>query len=221
MLKDGEKGVIRQAGKDVVTYAIAPHLSCGIVEPDQLRKIADVAEKYDIPALKITSAARIALVGIKEEQVDDIWNDLGMGTGHAIGLCVRSVKACPGSTFCRVGQQDSLKLGMELDKIYHGMKLPSKMKMGVSGCKLQCAENCIKDISLHGTKDGWTIQVGGNGSSQPRLAELLVEDVPESEALAIVDKVVHYYKENAKRERIGKMLDRIGLDKLKSDLGIE
>jgi NAD(P)H-nitrite reductase large subunit len=220
MLKDGEKGVIRQQGKDIATYAIAPHLPCGVVEPAQLRKIADVAEKYNISALKITSAARIAMLGIKEEEVDGVWNDLGMNLGHAIGLCVRSIKACPGTTFCRVGKQDSLRVGMELDKIYHGLELPSKMKMGVSGCQIQCAENCIKDISLYGTKAGWTIQVGGNGSIQPRLAEVLVEDVPESEALKIVDKVIHYYKENAKRERIGKMLDRIGLDKLKSDLGI-
>ena len=220
MLKDGEKGVIRQKGKDVVSYAIAPHLPCGIVAPDQLRVIADVAEKYDIAALKITSAARIAMVGVKEEDVDGVWKDLGMNPGHAIGICVRSIKACPGTTFCRVGKQDSLKLGMELDSIYHGMDLPGKMKMGVSGCQLQCAENCIKDISLYGTKVGWTVQIGGNGSTRPRLADVLVEDVPDSDALSIVDKIVNYYKENAKKERMGKMVDRIGLEKIKSDLGI-
>jgi NAD(P)H-nitrite reductase large subunit len=220
MLKDGEKGVIRQKGKDVVSYAIAPHLPCGIIVPDQLRAIADVAEKYDIAALKITSAARIAMVGVKEEDVDGVWKDLGMNPGHAIGICVRSIKACPGTTFCRVGKQDSLKLGMELDSIYHGMDLPGKMKMGVSGCQLQCAENCIKDISLYGTKVGWTVQIGGNGSTRPRLADVLVEDVPDSDALSIVDKIVNYYKENAKKERMGKMVDRIGLEKIKSDLGI-
>ena len=220
MLKDGEKGVIRQKGKEVVTYAIAPHLPCGIITPDKLRTIAGVAEKYDIAALKITSAARIALVGISEDQVDGVWKDLGMDPGHAVGLCVRSIKACPGSTFCRVGKQDSLKLGMELDGIYHGMDLPSKLKIGVSGCQIQCAENCIKDVALYGTKEGWTIQIGGNGSVNPRLADTLVEDVPESDALKIVDKVVKYYKENAKKERMGKMVDRIGLEKIKADLSI-
>jgi NAD(P)H-nitrite reductase large subunit len=221
MLKDGEKGVIRQRGKDTEIYAIAPHLPCGLVTPDQLRKIADVAEKYDIAALKITSAARIALVGIKEEQVDGVWKDLGIDHGHAVGLCVRSIKVCPGSSFCRLGKQDSLKLGMELDKIYHGMVLPSKLKMGVSGCRIQCAENCIKDISLYGSESGWTIQIGGNGSAVPRLADVLVEDVPESEALNMIDKMVSYYKENAKRERVGRMIDRIGLEKIKANLGIK
>ena len=220
MLKDGEKGVIRQRGKENPTYAIAPHIPCGLVTPDQLRALADVAEKYDAQALKITSAARIAVIGIQEDQVDDAWKDLGMDPGHATGLCVRSIKVCPGINFCRLGKQDSLKMGMALDRIYHGMVLPSKMKMGVSGCKIQCAENCIKDISLYGTPDGWTLMIGGNGSARPRLADLLVEDLGFEEACQMVEKVVGYYKQFSKRERMGRMVDRIGLDTIKADLGL-
>lgn len=221
MLKDGEKGVIRQISRQTETYyGIAPHISCGMVTPDQLRKLADVAEKYHVPGLKITSAARIALLGIKEEDVDSIWNDLGMDAGHATGLCVRSIKVCPGNTYCRLAQQDSLKMGMELDQAYHGMVLPSKMKMGVSGCKIQCAENCIKDISLYGTKEGWTIMIGGNGSARPRLADLLVEDLGFEDARHLVEEVVEYFKKYSKRERMGRMVDRIGLDTIKRDLKI-
>lgn len=218
MLKDGEKGVIRQKGKENATYAIAPHIPCGIVSPEQLHNLADVAKKYDVSALKVTSAARIALIGIQEEQVDAVWKDLGMDPGHATGLCVRSIKVCPGTSFCRLGQQDSLSMGTKLDEIYHGMVLPSKMKMGVSGCKIQCAENCIKDISLYGTKNGWTVMIGGNGSARPRLADILVEDLSSDEALQMVADVVEYYKEFSKRERMGRMVERIGLDKIKADL---
>jgi NAD(P)H-nitrite reductase large subunit len=220
MLKDGEKGVIRQKGKEDVTYAIAPHIPCGIVTPDQLRTLAGVAEKYDVQALKITSAARIALVGITEEQVDDVWKDLGMDPGHAVGLCVRSVKVCPGTTFCRLGKQDSIEMGMKLDEMYHGMVLPSKMKMAVSGCKIQCAENCIKDISLYGTANGWSLLIGGNGSANPRLADVLMEDLSREDALEMVAAVVDYYRKNSKRERIGRMVERIGLDAIKADLKI-
>nr|NJM01799.1 NAD(P)/FAD-dependent oxidoreductase [Desulfobacula sp.] len=220
MLKDGEKGVIRQRGKDMDTYAVAPHIPCGLVTPDQLRKLADTAEKYGVPAMKMTSAARIALIGIREDQVDDIWKDLGMKAGHAVGLCVRSIKACPGTNFCRLGQQDSLKMGMELDEIYHGMVLPSKMKMGVSGCKVQCAENCIKDISLYGTGEGWTLQIGGNGSAKPRLADTLAEGLSSGDALKMIERVIDYYKANSKRERMGRMIERIGLDTLRADLKI-
>ncbi len=218
MLKDGEKGVIRQRGKETITYAIAPHLPCGLVSPDQLRKLADTADKYEVAALKVTSAARIALVGLTEDQVDPAWKDLGMDPGQATGLCVRSVKACPGIQFCRLAQQDSLAMGLELDKIYHGMALPSKMKIGVSGCKIQCAENCIKDIGLYGTPKGWTVTIGGNGSALPRLADVLAEDVPENEILAVVARVVDYYKENSKRERMGRMIERIGLETVKAEL---
>ncbi len=221
MLKDGEKGVIRQKGKEDATYAIAPHIPCGIVTPEQLRNLADVAQKYDVSALKITSAARVAIIGLDENQVDDAWQDLGMDPGHATGLCVRSIKVCPGTTYCRLGQQDSLDMGTKLDEIYHGMVLPSKMKMGVSGCKIQCAENCIKDISLYGTKDGWTVMVGGNGSARPRLADLLVENLSSDAALKMVADVVAYYKKYSKRERMGRMVERIGLDVIKSDLKID
>ncbi len=213
MLKDGEKGAVLQKGKE--TYAIAPHVPCGVITPENLRTLADVAEKYNAAALKITSAARIAIVGIKEEDIDDIWQDLGMNLGHAVGLCVRSVKTCPGTTFCRLAKQDSLKMGMKLDEIYHGMTLPSKMKMSVSGCKIQCAENCIKDLSLFGTDKGWTIQVGGMGSLKPRLADVLAEDLSTEEAEEAISKVITYYKENSKRQRIGRIVDSMGIDAFK------
>lgn len=218
MLKDGEKGVIRQRGKENVTYAIAPHLPCGVVKPAHLRKLADVAEKYDVAALKITSAARIAIIGISEDQVDAVWKDLDMNPGFATGLCVRSIKVCPGTQYCRLAQQDSLEMGMKLDRIYHGMDLPSKMKMGVSGCKIQCAENCIKDISLYGTRNGWTVMIGGNGSARPRLADILVEDLSSESAEEMVARVVDYYRKNSKRERMGRMVERIGLDAIKQAL---
>ena len=221
MFKNGEKCVIRQRGKEKIIYAIAPHIPCGIVTPDQLINLGTVAQKHSVSAIKITSAARIALLGITEDQVDDIWKDLGMDTGHATGLCVRSIKVCPGITYCRLAKQDSIQMGTVLDETYHGMVLPSKMKMGVSGCKIQCAENCIKDVSLYGTQNGWTVMIGGNGSARPRLADILVEDLSFDEARTMVETVVEYYKANSKRERMGRMVERIGLETIKSDLKIK
>jgi len=215
MLKDGEKGAVVQRDKE--TFAIAPHVPCGVITKEQLRSIAEVAEKYDVAAIKVTSAARIALVGLKEEDVDRAWEDPGMARGHAVGLCVRSVKVCPGTAFCRLAKQDSLAVGMKLDEIYHGMELPSKTKMAVSGCINQCAENCIKDISLVGKKNGWTLMAGGMGTGKPRLADVLAEDIGTEEALELINRVTDYYKDNAKKhERIGKMIDRTGLEALKA-----
>lgn len=217
MLKDGQKGVIIQRDKE--TYAIAPHLPCGTVTPEILEKFAEVARKYKIPSLKLTSATRIALFGIQEKDVDAIWKDLGFEQGHAVGLCVRSVKVCPGTDYCRLAKQDSMSMGMKMDQKYHGMSLPSKMKMAVSGCKIQCAENCIKDISLYGTQKGWTILVGGMGGIRPRLADILVEDVPSStEAEEIVEKTMNYYKENSRRARLGFMIDKIGIQALRDGI---
>ena len=114
-----EKGAILQRDKE--TYAIAPHIPGGIITDfNLLRKIADTAEKYGIKAIKLTSAGRFALVGIRAEDLDQVWQELGLSPGAAIGLCVRSVKICPGTTFCRIGMQDAVGVGLKLDAKYHG-----------------------------------------------------------------------------------------------------
>jgi NAD(P)H-nitrite reductase large subunit len=215
MLKDGEKGVIIQ--RDKQTYAVAPHIPCGVVTPETLRKLADIAEKYGAAALKITSAERIAIVGLKEEDIDNVWSELGMSPGFAVGLCVRSVKACPGTTFCKRGLQDSLAVGLKLDEEYHGVELPGKLKIGVSGCPNQCAETAIKDIGLVGMPKGWKLLVGGNGGVNPRLARELARNITTEEALEIIRKIIEYYKANAKpRQRLGAVLKEMGFEKFES-----
>src|SRR3989304_431441 len=215
MLKDGEKGVIIQ--RDKQTYAVAPHIPCGVVKPETLRKLADVAEKYGAAALKITSAARIAIVGLKEEDVDNVWSELGMSPGYAIGLCVRSVKACPGTTFCKRGIQDSLAMGLKLDEKYHGLELPGKLKIGVSGCPNQCAETCIKDIGLVGLPRGWKVLVGGNGGAKPRLSRELATDLPEEQALELVDRIIEFYKTSARpHQRLGSGVEKMGFEEFKT-----
>ena len=211
MLQDGEKGVIIQ--RDKQSYAVAPHIPCGVVKPETLRKLADVAEKYGAAALKITSAARIAMVGLKQDDVDNVWSELGMSAGSAVGLCVRSVKACPGTTFCKRGIQDSLGLGLKLDEKYHGLQLPAKFKLGVSGCPNQCAETCIKDIGLVGMPKGWKVLVGGNGGAKARLSRELARNLSTEQALELIARIIEYYKANAKpHQRLGAMIEKMGFD---------
>ena len=217
MLKLGEKGAIIQRDKE--TYAIAPHIPCGVVTPELLRKIADISEKYKAKALKITGATRLAIVGIKEEHIDDIWKELNMVPGAAVGLCVRSVRACPGTTFCKIGQQDALGMGFKLDEIYHGMELPGKFKMAVSGCNLNCAESWVRDVGLFGKPKGWTLVIGGNVGANPRIAQELVNDLNDEQAMEKIQQVINFYKENAKKgERLGKMIERLGFDNVKKAL---
>lgn len=214
-LKDGEKGAVLQRDKE--SYAIVPHLPVGLITPAQLRQVADVAEKYQAVALKITSAARIAIVGLKEEDLDRAWTDLGMNPGAATGLCVRSIKACPGNSLCRLGQQNSLAMGQELDRLYHGMALPSKLKMGVSGCPNQCAESGIKDIGLFGRAKGWSIVAGGNAASRPRIGEIICEGLSDEQALAVCARIVNLLKEQGRKaERLGRFIDRFGWEEFKA-----
>lgn len=211
MLKLGEKGAIPQIEKD--SYAIAPHIPCGFVTPDLLRKIADVSEKFNAKCVKITGAARIAIIGLKEEDIDLAWEELGLAKGAAVGLCVRSIRTCPGTTFCRLGKQDAIGIGMKMDEKYHSFQLPGKLKMAVSGCKLSCAESWVRDIGLIGDRDGWIVTIGGNVGSQPRIGKELVSGLDDEAVLKAVEDVVNYYKDNAKgSERLGKMIERVGIE---------
>lgn len=213
-----EKGAIVQ--RDRETYAIAPHLPGGLVDADTLIKIAEVAKKYNAATLKVTNAQRIAIVGLQKDDVDNAWVDLGMKPGAAIGLCVRSIKFCPGTTFCKRGQQDSVAVGIELDKRYHGMELPGKFKIAVSGCANRCTDIAHRDVGIMGTPRGFNVYVGGNGGVTPRTADLLKEHCTDEEVFDLVDRIINYYKENAKRnDRLGRLIDRIGFDTLKAGVG--
>lgn len=207
-----EKGAILQRDKE--TYAIAPHIPGGITDTATLRKICDVADKYKVQAVKLTSAQRIALVGIKEEDLDNVWKDLNQKPGAAIGLCVRSVKICPGTTFCKRGVQDSIGLGLKVDAIYHAMELPNKMKMGVAGCMLSCSEVWVKDIGVMGTPKGWKILVGGNSGTRPRIADVFADEVAtQEEVLDIIEKIINWYKaEPLKEQRLVRIVEKMGID---------
>lgn len=214
-----DKGAVLQ--RDKKTYAIAPHVPAGLITSDQLRKLADVADKYNAQAIKITAAQRIALVGLEENDIDSAWQDLGMKPGAAIGLCVRSIKTCPGTSFCKRGFKDSVSIGLKLDDRYHGMNLPNKLKIGVSGCPNSCADNHTRDIGLMGTPKGWTVFVGGKGGTIPRLGDRLVMGVPDERVLDLVDDIVNLYSGNAdNKERLGAYIDRVGFEEFAANFDL-
>lgn len=195
-------------------YAITPRIPGGFVQPALLQKIADVAKTFKA-TLKITGAQRIMITNLKAEDVDKAWEMLGMTPAYTTSNRVRSVKFCPGTTFCKRAKQDSVSLGMKLDKLYVSQEMPSKMKMGVSGCPNSCSEAITKDIGVIGTATGWQVYAGGSAGAHPRFADLIAEVTTEAEVLALVDRMVTYYKENAHIERMGAFIDRIGLDTFK------
>lgn len=217
MLRLGEKGAIPQ--RDNQTYAIAPHIPCGLLTPELLRRVADVAEKYSVKVVKITGATRLAIIGLKEEDIDGVWEDLKLDKGAAVGLCIRSIRACPGNTYCKLGQQDALAVGLKMDAVYHGKQLPGKFKMAVSGCHLSCAESWVRDIGLIGRKDGWALVIGGNVGASPRIAQEITDKLTDEAAMAAIENVIAFYaKEAQKGERLGKMIDRIGIEPFKAAL---
>lgn len=208
------KGAILQRDKE--TYAIVPKTLMGLVTPDILEKIAGVARKYDIPIIKIVAGQRIALVGIKPENVDQVWDELGMEVGKAVGLCLHYIQACPGNAVCRMGILDSLGLGGKLDDLLDKEEYPAKVKMGISGCPLNCGESYVRDVGIFARKEGWTLTFGGNSGSRPRIGDVLAEGLSDDEVMALAQKALTYYKNNAKnRERTARFIDRIGVEEFK------
>jgi len=208
------KGAILQ--RDNETYAIVPKTTAGLLNAETLRKLADVVEKYQIPVVKLTASQRIALVGIKGDDVNKVWEDLGMEPAPATGLCVRSVQSCPGTAFCKYGKQDSLGLAAQLDKLFSGMSLPNKFKMGISGCTFNCCEAWMRDFGAFGKPKGFTVVIGGNSGSVPHIGQLLAEDLNQDQVIEAAGKLINYYKENAnKGERMYKFVERLGIEEIR------
>ena len=212
-MPDHPKGAILQ--RDKTTYAIVPRTPVGLVRPEDLEVIAEVARKYNIPVIKITSGQRFALVGMQKEDVDSIWEDLNMDVGKATELCLHYVQACPGTTVCKYGVQDSLELGMEIEKFFTGMDLPAKVKIGVSGCPFCCGESFVRDIGIFGKKKGFTFIVGGSSARRPRIGDVLIESLSEEKVIDLTKKTLEYYRSKAKkRERMARFVDRIGIENM-------
>ncbi|MEW6349258.1 MAG: NAD(P)/FAD-dependent oxidoreductase [Thermodesulfobacteriota bacterium] len=215
-----EKGAILQ--RDLEHYAIAPHIPGGFIDVTAFKKLVDVAERYHATALKVTSGQRIAIIGLKEEDLDAAWKDLDMSIGYAIGLCVRMVKFCPGTTYCRHGKQDAMGVGTKLDKLYHGYRLPAKFKIGVAGCEYGCSAPWVKEIGLRGSPDGWEVTVGGTAGAKPRFGDLIAERLTDSQAEALVEAVIRFFKgcDWAKKMRLGRVIDKIGLAEFKKEIQV-
>jgi nitrite reductase (NADH) large subunit len=204
------------------TYSVVPRMYGGVTTAEDLKKIAEVAEKYNAPLVKLTGGQRIGLFGLKKEDLPQIWEDLGMPSGYAYGKTLRTVKTCVGAKFCRFGTQDSMGLGIELEKKFERLDTPHKVKMGVSACPRNCAESGIKDIGFVGVDGGWEIYVGGNGGMDLRPADLLCTVKTEEEVMEITGAYLQYYRETANYlERTSKWLERMGLDHVKEVLANE
>lgn len=213
-MPDAPLGAILQ--RDKLTYAVVPRTPVGLLTADDLEALAAVARKYSIPVIKITSGQRFALVGLKPEDVDKVWADLRMDPGKATELCLHYVQACPGSTVCKFGLQDSLGLGLEIEKMFHGRDLPAKVKIGVSGCPLCCGESYVRDIGVLGKRGGWSLIVGGSSARRPRVGDMLRDDLDQAGVLALIDKFFAFYAAHAKpKERTAAFIDRIGIEQVK------
>lgn len=213
-MSDAPLGAILQ--RDKLTYAVVPRTPVGLLTPDDLESLAAVARKYAIPVIKITSGQRFALVGIKPEDVNKVWTDLKMDVGKATELCLHYVQACPGTAVCKFGLQDSLGLGLEIEKMFHGQDLPAKVKIGVSGCPLCCGESYVRDIGVLGKRGGWSLIVGGSSARRPRVGDMLKDDLSQAEVLEAIGKFFAYYAKHAKpRERTAAFLDRVGIEQVK------
>ncbi|WP_193090708.1 nitrite reductase large subunit NirB [Advenella sp. FME57] len=201
------------------TYSVVPRIWGGVTNPSELRRIADVADKYAIPMVKVTGGQRIDLLGVRKEDLTGVWKDLDMPSGHAYGKSLRTVKTCVGSEFCRFGTQDSTGMGIALEKDLVGMWSPHKVKLAVSGCPRNCSESGIKDVGIIAVDSGWEIYVGGNGGIKTEVAQFFAKVETQEEVLQYCGAFLQLYREEAYYlERTVHYLARVGLEHAKEQV---
>ena len=195
------------------TFSVVPQMKGGVTNAAELRRIADVADKYAVPMVKVTGGQRIDLLGIRKEHLVDVWRDLGMKSGHAYGKSIRTVKTCVGSEFCRFGTQDSTRMGIELETMLANMWSPHKVKLAVSGCPRNCAESGIKDVGIIAVDSGWEIHVGGNGGIKTEVARFLAKVSSAEQVREYTGAFLQLYREEAYYlDRTVHYIARVGLD---------
>ncbi|MEO6298960.1 MAG: nitrite reductase large subunit NirB [Paracoccaceae bacterium] len=198
------------------TYSVVPRMWGGVTTPAELRAIADAADKYNVPMVKVTGGQRIDLLGVRKQDLPALWADLnaaGMVSGHAYSKGLRTVKTCVGTEFCRFGTQDSTGLGIKLEKLLWGSWSPAKVKLGVSGCPRNCAEATCKDVGVVCVDSGYEVSVAGAAGMDVRETEFLVKVATEAEAMEIIAAFIQLYRENARYlHRIYKWVAKVGLD---------
>ncbi len=200
------------------TFSVIPQMKGGVTSVHQLRTIADVAEKYDVPLIKLTGGQRIDLLGLRKEDLPAVWADLGMPSGYAYGKTFRTVKTCVGTDFCRFGVGDSTTLGIRIEERFQGIAGPGKMKLAVTGCPRNCAEALCKDLGVVAVDGGkWEIYVGGAAGGHIRKGDLLATADDPDTVIALTGRFLQYYRENAKwLERTYAWVPRIGIEKIRA-----
>ncbi|MPQ99003.1 NAD(P)/FAD-dependent oxidoreductase [Modestobacter sp. I12A-02628] len=202
------------------TFSVVPQMKGGVTSVAQLRTIADVAEKYEVPMIKVTGGQRIDLLGVRKEDLPGMWADLGMPSGYAYGKSFRTVKTCVGSDFCRFGLDDSTGLGIDLETRFQGIESPAKMKLAVVGCPRNCAEAYVKDVGVVAVGEGrWEVYVGGAAGASVRKGDLLATVTGRDAVVQLAGRFMQYYRENAHwLERTYDFVPRVGLEKIQAVL---
>ncbi|AMC35778.1 nitrite reductase large subunit NirB [Janthinobacterium sp. B9-8] len=201
------------------TFSVIPQMKGGVTNAAELRRIADVADKYAVPLVKVTGGQRIDLLGIKKEDLVNVWADLGMQSGHAYGKSIRTVKTCVGSEFCRFGTQNSTQMGIDLETMLANMWSPHKVKLAVSGCPRNCAESGIKDVGIIAVDSGWELYVGGNGGIKTEVAQFFTKVKTADEVKEYSGAFLQLYREEAYYlDRTVHYIARVGLDYIKQKI---
>lgn len=149
-LKKG--GFMRQKQKN--NFSLRLQVVGGALTAENLKKIAEVAEKYGEGYVHLTSRQGVEIPFIKFDDIEQVRSELADG-GCRPGVCgprVRTVTACQGNAVCPSGNIDSYDIAKKLDERYFGQELPHKFKFGVTGCQNNCLKAEENDVGIKGAE---------------------------------------------------------------------
>jgi len=213
-INDRVHGNIQKDG----TFSVVPEMAGGICSSAELRRIADVADKYHVPLIKLTGGQRIDLVGVKKDDLPAVWRELDMPAGYAWGKSYRTCKSCIGVDYCRYGLGDSMAMAVKIENRFRGLESPGKLKLATAGCPRNCSEALVKDVGAVAVEGGkWEIYVGGAAGSHIRKGDLLCVVDNHEDLLLLSGRFIQYYRENAKyKERTHTFVERLGIERIRA-----
>lgn len=203
------------------TYAVVPRMYGGVTSAEQLRRIADVIDRYNIPLVKLSGGAHLDLLGIDARHVGSVGEELGQPAvaAPAYGKIIASVATCTGIGYDHSALQDSIRLGASIERGLERLQMPTQVSVAVSASPLHRSGTLAKDLGIVGVPGGWEIYVGGSGGMKLRQGELLCMEPTEEMVLELSTAFLQWYREEANYgETTGQWIERVGITQLREGL---
>jgi sulfite reductase (NADPH) hemoprotein beta-component len=218
----------KQAGYAIVNISLkSPELAPGDITSDQMRSVADLADKYSFGELRSTHQQNLVLPHVKQSDLFPLYQALVKADIHAanVGL-ITDIICCPGMDFCALATARSIPLSQAITERFLDparQKAIGDMQIKISGCINACGHHHVGHIGILGLEKAgvefYQIKLGGDSSENAAIGDVTGKGFSHDETVDAIEKMVDFYiAERKDGERFIDAYRRIGMDAFKEVL---